>query len=143
IVPDDAFAALGALGGAVRDLSTARVVGITGSVGKTSTKDILAAICAPQARTVAAEASYNNEVGVPLTLCRLEGDTQVCVLELAMRGLGQIAELCAFARPHVGVITTIGPAHIEPLGSLEAIVQAKSELLTALPPGGTAIVPEG
>jgi UDP-N-acetylmuramoyl-tripeptide--D-alanyl-D-alanine ligase len=143
IVPDDAFSALAALGGTVRDLSTARVVGITGSVGKTSTKDILAAICAPRARTVAAEESYNNEIGVPLTLCRLESDTQVCVLELAMRGLGQIAELCAFARPHVGVITTIGPAHIEPLGSLEAIVQAKSELLTALPPGGTAIVPEG
>ena len=143
IVPDDAFSALAALGGAVRDLSAARVVGITGSVGKTSTKDILAAICAPQARTVAAEESYNNEIGVPLTLCRLESDTQVCVLELAMRGLGQIAELCAFARPHVGVITTIGPAHIEPLGSLESIVQAKSELVAALPPGGTAIVPEG
>ena len=143
IVPDDALSALAALGGAVRDLSAARVVGITGSVGKTSTKDILAAICGPRARTVAAEASYNNEIGVPLTLCRLDPETEVCVLELAMRGLGQIAELCAFARPDVGVITTIGPAHIEPLGSLESIVQAKSELLTALPPGGTAIVPEG
>jgi UDP-N-acetylmuramoyl-tripeptide--D-alanyl-D-alanine ligase len=142
IVPDDAFAALAALGGAVRDLSTARVVGITGSAGKTSTKDILAAICAPKARTVAAEESYNNEIGVPLTLCRLESDTEVCVLELSMRGLGQIAELCAFARPHVGVITTIGPSHVEMLGSLEAIVQAKSELVAALPPGGTAIVPE-
>jgi UDP-N-acetylmuramoyl-tripeptide--D-alanyl-D-alanine ligase len=142
LVPDDAFAALAALGGAVRDRSTALVVGITGSTGKTSTKDILAAICAPQVRTIAAEASYNNEIGVPLTLCRLESDTEVCVLELSMRGLGQIAELCAFARPHVGVITAIGPAHVELLGSLEAIVQAKSELVEALPPGGTAIVPE-
>jgi UDP-N-acetylmuramoyl-tripeptide--D-alanyl-D-alanine ligase len=141
IVPDDAFATLAALGGAVRDRSTARVVGITGSAGKTSTKDILAAICAPQVRTVAAEESLNNEIGVPLTLCRLESDTEVCVLELAMRGLGQIAELCAFARPHVGVITTIGPAHVESLGSVEAVVQAKSELVAALPPGGTAIVP--
>ena len=84
---------------AVRDRSAARVVGITGSMGKTSTKDILAALCAPSARTVAAEASYNNEIGVPLTLCRLEPDTEVCILELAMRGFGQIAELCAIARP--------------------------------------------
>jgi UDP-N-acetylmuramoyl-tripeptide--D-alanyl-D-alanine ligase len=141
LVPGDGFAALAALGGAVRDRSPARVAGITGSAGKTSTKDILAAICRPRARTVAAEASFNNEIGVPLTLCRLEPDTEVCVLELAMRGLGQIAELCAFAKPQVGVITTIGPAHVELLGSLEAIVEAKSELVTALPPGGTAIVP--
>src|SRR5262245_63755084 len=85
VVPDDVFAALAALGGAIRDRSAARVVGITGSSGKTSTKDILAAICAPRARTVAAEASFNNELGVPLTLCRLERDTEICVLELAMR----------------------------------------------------------
>ncbi len=143
LVPEDGFGALAALGRAVRDRSEARVVGITGSAGKTSTKDILAAICAPRARTIAAEASFNNEIGVPVTLCRLESDTDVCILELAMRGLGQIAELCAFARPHVGVITTIGPAHVELLGSLEAIVEAKSELVAALPPGGTAIVPAG
>jgi UDP-N-acetylmuramoyl-tripeptide--D-alanyl-D-alanine ligase len=141
LVPDNGFGALAALGGAVRDHASARVAGITGSAGKTSTKDILAAICRPRARTVAAEASLNNEIGVPLTLCRLESDTEVCILELAMRGPGQIAELCAFARPHVGVITTIGPAHVEQLGSLEAIVEAKSELVTALPPGGAAIVP--
>jgi UDP-N-acetylmuramoyl-tripeptide--D-alanyl-D-alanine ligase len=141
LVPDDGFAALAALGGAVRDRSPARVAGITGSAGKTSTKDILAAICRPRVHTVAAEASFNNEIGVPLTLCRLEPDTEVCVLELAMRGLGQIAALCAYARPDVGVITTIGPAHVELLGSLEAIVEAKSELVAALPPGGTAIVP--
>jgi len=141
LVPEDGFAALAALGGAVRDRSAARVVGITGSVGKTSTKDILAAICRPHARTIAAEASFNNEIGVPLTLCRLEPDTAICILELSMRGLGQIAELCAFARPHVGVITAIGPAHVGPLGSVEAIVQAKSELVDALPSFGIAIVP--
>ena len=141
LVPDDGFEALAALGGAVRDRSPARVAGITGSAGKTSTKDILAAICRPRVRAVAAEASLNNEIGVPLTLCRLEPDTEVCILELAMRGLGQIAELCAFAKPDVGVITTIGPAHVEQLGSLQAIAEAKSELVTALPPGGTAVVP--
>jgi UDP-N-acetylmuramoyl-tripeptide--D-alanyl-D-alanine ligase len=141
LVPADGFAALAAVGAAVRDRSEARVVGITGSAGKTSTKDILAAICSSRARTVAAEASLNNEIGVPLTLCRLETDTEVCVLELAMRGPGQIAELCAFARPEVGVITAIGAAHVEQLGSLEAIVEAKGELVESLPPGGTAVVP--
>jgi UDP-N-acetylmuramoyl-tripeptide--D-alanyl-D-alanine ligase len=143
LVPVDAFAALAALGGTVRQRSAARVVGITGSAGKTSTKDILAAICIPQVRTVAAEASFNNEIGVPLTLCRLEPDTDVCVLELAMRGAGQIAELCAFAGPDIGVITNVGPAHVEQLGSVEGIVRAKGELVEALPPGGTAIVPSG
>ena len=142
LVPEDGFVALAALGGAVRDRSSARVVGITGSAGKTSTKDILAAVCSPKARTVAAEASFNNEIGVPLTLCRLERDTEICILELSMRGLGQIAELCAYAKPHVGVITTIGPAHVELLGSIDAIVQAKAELVEALPSGGTAIVPD-
>jgi UDP-N-acetylmuramoyl-tripeptide--D-alanyl-D-alanine ligase len=142
LVPDDAFAALGAIGGAVRDRSSARVVGITGSMGKTSTKDILAALCAPAARTVAAEASYNNEIGVPLTLCRLEPDTEVCILELAMRGFGQIAELAAFAKPEIGVITNIGPVHLELVDSLEGVARAKGELIDALPEGGTAVVPE-
>jgi UDP-N-acetylmuramoyl-tripeptide--D-alanyl-D-alanine ligase len=142
LVPDDAFAALGAIGDAVRDRSSARIVGITGSVGKTSTKDILAALCAPAAKTIAAEASFNNEIGVPLTLCRLESDTEVCVLELAMRGFGQIAELCAVARPEIGVITNIAPVHLELVESLEGVVRAKGELVAALPAGGTAIVPE-
>jgi UDP-N-acetylmuramoyl-tripeptide--D-alanyl-D-alanine ligase len=140
--PDDAFAALAALGGAVRERSGARVVGITGSTGKTSTKDILAALCSPAARTVAAEASYNNEIGVPLTLCRLEPDTEICILELAMRGFGQIADLCRIARPDVGVVTNVGPVHLELVESVDGVLRAKSELVTALPPGGTAIVPE-
>jgi len=141
LVPNDAFAALARIGRAVRDRSSARVVGITGSMGKTSTKDILAALCAPSARTIAAEASYNNEIGVPLTLCRLESDTEVCILELAMRGFGQIAELCEIAQPHVGVVTNVGPVHLELVDSIEGVQRAKSELITALPPGGTAIVP--
>ncbi len=143
LVPEDALAALAALAGAVRARSRARVVGITGSTGKTSTKDILAAICAPVRRTVANEGNLNNEIGVPLTLCRLEPDTDICILELAMRGPGQIAELCAFAKPDVGVITNVGPAHVGLLGSLEAIVRAKAELVEALRPGATAIVPAG
>ena len=143
LVPANPHQALAALGATVRGRSAARVVGITGSTGKTSTKDILAAICEPRARTVAAEASYNNELGLPLTLCRLEADTETCILELAMRGLGQIAELAAVARPDVGAITTIGPAHLELVGSLENVTRAKSELIEALPTAATAVVPEG
>ena len=142
LVPDEPFAAMASLGAAVRDKSKARVVGITGSMGKTGTKDILAALCRPSARTVAAPASFNNELGLPLTLCRLEPDTEVCIVELAMRGFGQIAELCAIARPHIGVITNIGPVHLERVGDLAGVRRAKAELVDALPPGGTAIVPE-
>jgi UDP-N-acetylmuramoyl-tripeptide--D-alanyl-D-alanine ligase len=143
LVPDDAFAALAALAGAVRDRSGARFVAITGSMGKTSTKDILAAICAPQRKTVAAERSYNAEIGVPLTIGRVEPETELCILELAMRGFGQIAELCAFARPDAGVITNVGPVHLEKVGDLDGVTRAKGELIAALPPGGTAVVPAG
>ena len=141
LVPDEPFAAMAALGAAVRERSGACIVGITGSMGKTGTKDILAALCEPQARTVAAEASFNNELGVPLTLCRLEPDTEVCILELAMRGFGQIADLAAIARPDIGVVTNVGPVHLELVGDLEGVERAKGELVDALPPGGTAIVP--
>jgi UDP-N-acetylmuramoyl-tripeptide--D-alanyl-D-alanine ligase len=143
LVPDDPFRALAFIGAAVRDRSSARVVGITGSMGKTSTKDILAALCAPSTRMIAAEASYNNEIGVPLTLCRLEEHTEVCILELAMRGFGQIAALCEPARPEVGVITNIGPVHLELVDSVDGVRRAKTELIEALPAGGTAIVPTG
>jgi UDP-N-acetylmuramoyl-tripeptide--D-alanyl-D-alanine ligase len=142
LYPDDAFAALAALGGAVRARSRARVVGITGATGKTSTKDILAAFCRPQARTVAAEGGHNNEIGLPLTLARIEPDTEVVVCEMGMRGLGQIAELCAVARPDVGVITSIGPVHLELLGTIEKVAEAKAEVIAALPAGGAAIVPD-
>ena len=102
LVPTDAFAALAAVAAAVRERSQARVVGITGSTGKTSTKDILFALCAPERRTIANEGNYNTEIGVPLTLCRIEEDTEICISELAMRGLGQIAWLASFVRPDVG-----------------------------------------
>jgi UDP-N-acetylmuramoyl-tripeptide--D-alanyl-D-alanine ligase len=139
LLPDDPHGALAAIGGAVRSRSGARVVGITGSVGKTSTKDILAGLCAPHRRTIAAEASFNNELGVPLTLCRLEPDTEVCVLELSMRGLGQIAWLTSFARPHIGVITNVGPVHLELVETVERVAEAKAELLADVE---VAIVPD-
>jgi UDP-N-acetylmuramoyl-tripeptide--D-alanyl-D-alanine ligase len=142
LVPHDAFASLAHIGRAVRERSSARVVAITGSMGKTSTKDILAALSAPSARTIAAEASFNNEIGVPLTLCRLEEDTEVCILELAMRGFGQIAGLAEIAQPQIGVVTNVGPVHLELVDSLDGVARAKGELIAALPAGGTAIVPE-
>ena len=142
LVPEDAFAGLAALGSAVRARSSARVVAITGSTGKTSTKDILAALCRPHVRTVAAEEGHNNEIGLPLTLTRIEPDTQVVICEMGMRGLGQIAELCAIARPDVGVITSIGPVHLELLGTVERVAEAKAEVAAALPAGGFAVVPD-
>jgi UDP-N-acetylmuramoyl-tripeptide--D-alanyl-D-alanine ligase len=143
LVPDDAFAALAALARAVRERSSAQVVAVTGSTGKTSTKDILGALCAPHARTVVAEGSQNNEIGLPLTLCRLETETEVAIVEMGMRGVGQIAELCEVARPDVGVITSVGPVHLELLGTVAQVARAKAEVVESLPPGGTAVVPAG
>ena len=143
LVPNDDFAALAAIGRAVRDRSTAEVVGITGSIGKTSTKDILAALVRPHRRTVAAEASFNAELGVPLTLARLEPDTEILITELAMRGFGQIRELCDMARPTLGAITAISPVHLEFVGDVAGVAKAKAELLEALPTGAAAVVPAG
>jgi UDP-N-acetylmuramoyl-tripeptide--D-alanyl-D-alanine ligase len=141
LVPDDHVAALGAIGGAVRDRSSSRVVAITGSTGKTSTKDILFALCAPSLRTIANEGNFNNEIGVPLTLCRLEPETELLIAEMGMRGLGQIAWLASFAKPDVAVITNIGPVHLEQVETLENVARAKAELIDALPAGGIAVVP--
>jgi UDP-N-acetylmuramoyl-tripeptide--D-alanyl-D-alanine ligase len=143
LVPEDAFGALGALGQAVRARSSAQVVAVTGSTAKTSTKDILGALCSAHARTVVAEGSQNNEIGLPLTLCRLEEDSEIAVVEMGMRGLGQIAELCEIARPDVGIVTSVGPVHLELLGTVERVAQAKAELIESLPEGGTAVVPAG
>jgi UDP-N-acetylmuramoyl-tripeptide--D-alanyl-D-alanine ligase len=143
LVPDHVFAAMAAIGRAVRSRTSAQVVGITGSTGKTSTKDILAALCSPHRRTVAAEASFNAELGLPLTLARLERDTELLICELAMRGFGQIADLCEIARPTLGVITAIGPVHLEFVESVEGVARAKAELLDALPRGAKAVVPAG
>jgi UDP-N-acetylmuramoyl-tripeptide--D-alanyl-D-alanine ligase len=130
LVPDDDFAAMAAIGRAVRARIDARVVAITGSVGKTSTKDILAALLrAAGANVVAAEDGFNNEIGLPLTLCRVEPDTDVVVTEMGMRGAGQIRALAEIARPHIGLITAIAPVHLELLGSIENVARAKAELL--------------
>jgi len=143
LVPTDAEAALAALAAAVRERAGARVVAITGSTGKTSTKDILASLCAQHLRTVAAEASFNNELGIPLTVCRLDADSELAVVEIGMRGLGQIERACAFVRPHIGLITSVGPVHLELLGTVERVAQAKAEVLRGLEPGGIGIVPAG
>jgi UDP-N-acetylmuramoyl-tripeptide--D-alanyl-D-alanine ligase len=140
----DPLAALQALARAWRrelGASGAKVVGITGSTGKTSTKDILAAIAGSQRRTVASPQNYNTEIGLPLALLAAPADTEVLVLEMAMRGAGQIAELTAIAEPDVGVIVNVGPVHLELLGSLEAIAAAKAELIAGLASGSTVVVP--
>jgi UDP-N-acetylmuramoyl-tripeptide--D-alanyl-D-alanine ligase len=121
----------------------AAVVAITGSTGKTSTKDILAALLAQSVPTAASRANLNTEIGLPLQILAAPPRTRALVLEMAMRGPGQIAELAAIAEPDVGVIVNIGPAHLELLGSLEAIAAAKAELIAGLRPGATAVVPAG
>ena len=143
LIPENAESAMAALGRAARERSSARVVAITGSTGKTSTKDILAALIKPHARVVAAEASFNNELGIPLTLCRIEPETEIAIVEIGMRGIGQIAEACAFVRPHVGLITGVGPVHLELLGTTRRVAQAKAEILGGIEPGGIGIIPTG
>ncbi|MGH2866010.1 MAG: UDP-N-acetylmuramoyl-tripeptide--D-alanyl-D-alanine ligase [Solirubrobacteraceae bacterium] len=120
-----------------------QVIGVTGSTGKTSTKDILSALLAPHRRTVASRANYNTEIGVPLEILAADAGTELLVLELAMRGAGQIAELATIAAPDVGVIVSIGPVHLELLGTVENVAAAKAELIAGLTAGATAIVPVG
>ncbi len=142
LIPDHQEAALAALAALVRSKSDARVVAVVGSAGKTTTKDILGALCAPHAPTIWAEKSLNNEIGLPLTLCRLEPETRILVAEMGMRGLGQIAALCAVALPEIAVVSHIGPEHLELLGSVERVAEANAEAIASLPQGGTAVVPE-
>jgi len=141
IVVAEGLDALQALAAEVRRRSPARVAAITGSTGKTSTKDILASLLAPVARTVATQGNHNNEVGVPLTLLRVEPDTEVIVAELAMRGSGQIRQLARVAAPDVGVITNIAPVHLELVGDIEDVAAAKAELIEEL--GERAVVVPG
>jgi UDP-N-acetylmuramoyl-tripeptide--D-alanyl-D-alanine ligase len=136
---DDPLVALQALARAYRRALGARVLGVTGSVGKTSVKDIARALL-PGAVHANSE-NLNTEIGLPLTILEAPEETETLVLEMAMRGPGQIAELAAIAEPDAAVITNVGPVHVELLGSVEAIAAAKAEVLAALPAGGTAIVP--
>jgi UDP-N-acetylmuramoyl-tripeptide--D-alanyl-D-alanine ligase len=142
LVAPDVLAALQTLARQVRRRSTGSVVGIAGSAGKTSTKDTLRALLAPHRRVVAAWKNHNNELGVPLTLTRIEHDTQVCICELAMRGRGQIAELAEIAEPDVAIVTCVGPEHLEFLGSVESVAAAQAELIEAMPPGAVVVVPD-
>jgi len=140
IVPD-VLAGLTALGAAGRARSRARVVAVTGSVGKTSTKEMLRAVLAGQGRVHAAEASYNNHWGVPLTLARLPEDADFAVIEIGMNHPGEIAPLARLARPHVALITTVGTAHLEAFSGVEDIAREKADIFQGLEPGGTAVLP--
>jgi UDP-N-acetylmuramoyl-tripeptide--D-alanyl-D-alanine ligase len=135
----DPLLALQSLAGAWRLALGARVVGVTGSVGKTSVKDIARTLL--PGRVHANRENLNTEIGLPLTVLEAPGDTDLLVLEMAMRGPGQIAELAAIAEPEVAVITNVGPVHVELLGSVAAIAAAKAEVLDRLPPGGIAVAP--
>jgi UDP-N-acetylmuramoyl-tripeptide--D-alanyl-D-alanine ligase len=136
---EDPLAALQSLARAWRRALGAGVVGVTGSVGKTSVKDIARALL--PGRVHANRENLNTEIGLPLTVLEAPGDSDLLVLEMAMRGAGQIAELAAIAEPGVAVITNVGPVHVELLGSVAAIAAAKAELLEALPADGVAVAP--
>nr|MBA2240502.1 UDP-N-acetylmuramoyl-tripeptide--D-alanyl-D-alanine ligase [Solirubrobacterales bacterium] len=136
---EDPLASLQRLATAWRHELAVPVVGITGSVGKTSVKDIARALL--PVRTHASPQNFNTEVGLPLAILSAPSETEVLVLEMAMRGVGQIAELCRIAEPDVAAITNVGPVHLELLGTLEAIVEAKAEILAGLRPEGRAVVP--
>ncbi len=135
----DPLVALGALARAWRRDLGARVVGVTGSVGKTSVKDIARSLL--PGRVHASEENFNTEIGLPLTVLRAPEGTDVLVLEMAMRGAGQIAELAEIAEPDVAILTNVGPVHVELLGSIEAIAAAKAEVLEFLPADGAAVAP--
>ena len=139
IVPNT-LEALGKLARFYREQFEIPVVGVTGSVGKTSTKEMIALALRVRLKTHANKASFNNEVGLPLTLFGLDRSHQAAVLEMGMRGFGQIEDLCRIARPTIGVVTNVGMSHIELLGSRDGIAQAKSELFTSLGTGGVAVI---
>ncbi len=143
LVHPDPVEALGLMGrGALAQLG-ARVVGVTGSYGKTSTKDsVVAVLRAAGVRAEGTPGNRNTEVGVPLSILGLPEDTQVAVIEMGMRGRGQIAQLAALASPDVAIITSVGPVHLELLGTVEAIAATKAEIIEALPADGVAVVPD-
>ena len=141
LVVPDVLEGLAALGRAARARTAARVIAVTGSVGKTSTKEMLRAALGQQARVHAAEASYNNHWGVPLTLARMPADTEVAVVEIGMNHPGEIAPLSRMARPHLALVTTVAPAHLEAFDSIEGIAREKASILEGVEAGGTAVLP--
>ncbi len=140
LIVDDVLKALEDLGRAARARTDARVVAITGSVGKTSTKEMMRAMLGDQGRTHASVASYNNHWGVPLTLARMPSDTEFAVIEIGMNHPGEIAPLAKMARPHVAMITTVAAAHLEAFESIEGIAVEKASILDGLEPGGAAVL---
>lgn len=140
LIVDDVLSALEDLGRAARARSNARVVAVTGSVGKTSTKEMLRTVLQRQGKTHAAEASYNNHWGVPLTLARMPADADFAVIEIGMSNPGEIEPLARMARPHVALVTTVAPAHLEAFDDLDGIAREKGSIFKGLEPGGIAIV---
>lgn len=140
VIVDDPGDALLGLGAWVRDTVDPLVVAITGSQGKTTTKDLLRAALSPERVVAAAPASYNNDVGVPLTCCRLELDSEVLVCEIGTRGVGDIARLAPIVRPDIAVVTAIGASHLERLGDIDTVARAKGELVEALSPADHAVL---
>jgi UDP-N-acetylmuramoyl-tripeptide--D-alanyl-D-alanine ligase len=137
---EDTLKAMERLGVAARARSKAKIVAVTGSVGKTTAKEMLRAMLSACGATHASAASYNNHWGVPLTLARMPANARFGVFEIGMNHAGEIAPLTRMARPHVALVTTIAPVHVEHLGSLEAIADAKAEIFLGLEPHGTAVL---
>lgn len=139
-IVENSLKALQQLAAYWRSKHTPRVVGVTGSVGKTTTKEVIYGVLSQRFCTLKSEGNLNSEIGLPLALLKLRPRHQRVVLEMAMYALGEIAELAAIARPHIGVVTNVGPTHLERLGTIERIAQAKTELVEALPEDGVAIL---
>jgi UDP-N-acetylmuramoyl-tripeptide--D-alanyl-D-alanine ligase len=139
-VVSDTLQALQEMAAGQRRRFDIRVIGVTGSVGKTTTKEIVASVLSHRFRVLKNEANYNNEIGLPLTLLKLTRRHERAVLEMGMYALGEIRRLCEIARPRAGVLTNVGPTHLERLGSIDAIAAAKTELVEALPAGGYAVL---
>ena len=137
---DDTLASLQALGAAWREALDLDVIGITGSVGKTTTKGIVASVLSSKYRVQANPLNYNNEVSVPLCLLELRAETERAVIEHGMYTTGEIALLCSWTRPRIGVVLNVGPTHLERAGSIDAITRAKRELIEALPTDGAAVL---
>ncbi len=140
VVVDDVFEALRRLARAARARSKAKIVAITGSVGKTSTKEALRHVLSQQGKTHASVASYNNHWGVPLTLARMPADAAYGLFEIGMNHPGEITPLVAMVRPHVAVVTTVAPVHLEHFRDIDAIAEAKAEIFSALEPDGAAVI---
>lgn len=140
IVVEDTMVALSDLGRASRKRIDGPVIGITGSVGKTSTKDLLVSVLGKTRRAHASLKSFNNEIGVPLTLLNAPDDSEAAVIEMGARGHGHIARLCDVAHPNIGIVTTVAAAHTSEFGTVEAIAVAKGELIESLPSTGLAVL---